>query len=334
MKTIFGVLFLLAQAAPSIIQAQDIRVHDPVMIVQDSVFHLFCTGKGISQYQSTDLIHWESLPGIFPSSPEWVLEKIPAFGNHIWAPDISFYQGKYWLFYSVSEFAKNNSCIGLVSTPTLDPQDTAYTWTDHGAIICSTPGKDDWNAIDPNFILDERGNPWLTFGSFWNGIQLIPLKSDLSGRLDEEPPLLLASRKRTNPEDLIHPGDGAIEAPFIVERNGWYYLFTSFDYCCRGEKSTYHVRVGRSKALQGPYLDKENTPLNSGGGTLIFEGNERWAAAGHNAVVHFQGKDLFLCHGYDNLDQGHPKLIIRRLNWEKDAWPVIEKENFPPSSSN
>ena len=48
----------------------------------------------------------------------------------------------------------------------------------------------------------------------------------------------------------------AIEAPFIVHRGGYFYLFTSFDLCCRGIKSTYRTVVGRAKSITGPYVDQ------------------------------------------------------------------------------
>lgn len=316
---------LLAVAQPPAVGdlPQDIRVHDPVLMQQDSVYYLFCTGRGIGRYRSTDLQNWERLPGIFEAAPAWVLDKIPAFGNHIWAPDVAFYQGRYLLFYSVSEFGKNNSCIGLVTTASLHPEDAAYGWTDHGAVICSEPGSDDWNAIDPNFILDEAGNPWLSFGSFWGGIQLFPLKEDLSGPLPGKEMVTIAARERSEPDNIHPPGDGAIEAPFIVYRAGWYFLFVSFDYCCRGEESTYHLRVGRSREVAGPYHDREGQALVEGGGDLLLAGDARWAALGHNAVVRIGDTDYLLCHGYDRKEEGRPKLIMRPLQWDEDFWPLV-----------
>ncbi len=76
----------------------------------------------------------------------------------------------YYLYYSVSAFGKNTSCIGVATNTTLDPGDKNYKWVDHGKVIQSVPGRDLWNAIDPNVVLDESQQPWMVFGSFWSGI--------------------------------------------------------------------------------------------------------------------------------------------------------------------
>jgi hypothetical protein len=54
-------------------------------------------------------------------------------------------------------------------------------------------------------------------------------------------------------EELWHDDDS-------VERDGWFYLFASFDFCCRGADSTYYTVVGRSKAVAGPYVDRDGKP--------------------------------------------------------------------------
>ena len=122
--------------------------------------------------------------------------------------------------------------------------------------------EDDYNAIDPNYVEDSEHHAWLAFGSFWSGIKMRSLDA-ASGKLSEtdKTTYSLASRVRPvdappNPPGL--PGNWqAVEAPFIVHRGGYYYLFTSFDLCCRGIKSTYRTVVGRSKSITGPYVDRE-----------------------------------------------------------------------------
>lgn len=302
--------------------AQNIIVHDPVMIRQDSAYHLFCTGFGISNWSSVDMKTWKQEKPVFKTAPEWAVTMVPGFKGHIWAPDISLYKGKYYLFYSVSAFGKNTSCIGLASNITLNTNDPAYNWTDHGKIIQSVPERDDWNAIDPNMIVDEQGTPWLAFGSFWSGIKQVKLKEDLSGVAQPEEWHGLATRPRDFETNQSEAGNGAIEAPFIFKHDNYYYLFVSFDFCCRGKDSNYKIMVGRSEKVTGPYVDQKGKPMSQGGGTLVLQGNEKFPGLGHNAVCHFNEKDYILFHAYDAYDNGKPKLIIRELSWDQGGWPI------------
>ena len=305
-----------------IIHAQDIRVHDPVMIKQGDTFYLFCTGMGITMYSSPDMKTWTREKPVFESGPQWAIDAIPGFKGHIWAPDISFNDGVYYLYYSVSAFGKNTSCIGVATNTTLNSKDAAYKWVDHGKVIQSVPGRDLWNAIDPNLAYDDNGQPWLTFGSFWSGMKLVKMNANLKEVAKPEEWYTISKRARDFKTDDYDAGEGSVEAPFIFKKNNYYYLFVSFDACCRGVKSTYKIMVGRAEKISGPYLDKENVRLDQGGGSLVLAGNESWPGVGHNSVYTFDGKDYRIAHAYDAADEGKPKLIIREIEW-KDGWPVI-----------
>jgi arabinan endo-1,5-alpha-L-arabinosidase len=329
-------IFLLIVFTSTIAYGQDLKtgisVHDPVMIKQDSTYYLFCTGMGITEWSSKDMVHWKREKNIFDKAPQWVLDELPGFNNHIWAPDISYYNGQYYLYYAVSAFGKNTSCIGLATNKTLDPESKDYQWTDHGKIIQSHPGVDNWNAIDPNLTTDKDGTPYLAFGSFWGGLKIVKLSKD---RLHVDEPVTalptIASRQGTaakqnlpsvdgNPADA---GGNAIEAPFIFRKGKYFYLFASIDYCCKGPKSTYKMIVGRAKNLLGPYVDEQGKAMDQGGGSIVLAGDKNWYGLGHNAVCDFDGKDYLIFHGYDANDRGIPKLIIEQITWKKD-WPVVD----------
>lgn len=299
-----------------------IPVHDPVIIRQDSAYYIFCTGQGITAFSSQDMKHWKQLKPVFDKAPQWAVDAIPSFKGHIWAPDISYHNGQYYLYYAVSAFGKNTSCIGLATNKTLDPSSPNFKWIDHGKVIQSVPGRDMWNAIDPNLIMDENNIPWLAFGSFWNGMKLVKLDSTLTAVAEPQEWYTVAARKR----DYILPdsvaGDAAIEAPFIYRHGKYFYLFVSFDYCCRGEKSTYKMMVGRSEKVTGPYADKDGVPMNLGGGSTVLEGDKNWHGVGHNAVAGFNGTDYLIFHGYDATDNGRSKLRIEKIAWVND-WPVV-----------
>lgn len=179
-----------------------------------------------------------------------------------------------------------------------------------------------WNAIDPNIIFDEKGTPWMSFGSFWDGLKLVQLTPDLLQIATPEKWHTIARRERSFSLENTDPGDAALEAPFIFKKGDYYYQFLSWDLCCRAEKSTYKVVVGRSKNLQGPYYDKEGKSLFQGGGSLVIEGNKNWFGAGHNSVYTFDGKDYMFLHAYDAHRNGLPVLIVKEVKWI-DNWPVV-----------
>jgi arabinan endo-1,5-alpha-L-arabinosidase len=318
------VLFFCATGFISVAQENRIGVHDPVMIKQDSIYYLFCTGRGISVWSSPDMKEWKKENPVFANPPEWAVKAIPAYRGHTWAPDISYHNGQYYLYYSVSAFGKNTSCIGVATNKTLHPASPDFKWVDHGKVIQSVPGRDMWNAIDPNLIVDENNTPWLSFGSFWNGLKLVKLNSDLQSLAEPQEWFTIASRPRKEFTADSSAGDGAIEGPFVIHKGKYYYLFASVDYCCRGVNSTYKMIVGRSEKVSGPYLDQAGQSLAKGGGTIVLQGDKDWYGVGHNSAYTFDGKDYLVFHGYDAKDNGRSKLIIKNMKWSADGWPVVE----------
>ena len=299
--------------------------HDPVMAKEGDTYYVFATGMGIQQMTSKDRKTWTVLPQpVMTVIPGWTTDSVPGFGSHVWAPDIIRWHGRWWMAYSCSTFGKNGSAIGLLSCRSL----AANLWKDEGCIVASRENRDNWNAIDPNFIIDDNDQPWLVWGSFWDGIQLARLDSTM--HLDNAPwPRTIARRydpefkpSEENPTSK-YAGTNAIEAPFIFKHGGYYYLFVSWDYCCRGAKSNYRVAVGRSKTVEGPYLDRTGKDMAKGGGTLFLEGDKKeWEAAGHCAAYNMDGEDIFICHGYSATQNGAALLIQRRITWTADGWPA------------
>ncbi len=289
-------------------------VHDPTVIQTDSGFYLYSTGTGIPSFHSTNLYDWQASGRVFTQIPAWIFQELPAFkGGHLWAPDISYHNGLYLLYYCASIFGKNDSCIALAVNKSLDPASPAYRWEDRGLILKSRRGQDNWNAIDPQGITDESGRRWLVFGSYWSGIQMTALNPDTGKPLRQPPELIhLASRKDST----------AIEAPFIVRQGGFYYLFVSFDQCCKGIESTYHLLVGRSPAITGPYVDFTGKPMLQGGATLVLDSYGSVHGPGHNSVVQSSGRHWLVHHFYDGNNQGARTLQIRPLYWLRNGWPV------------
>ncbi|MEI6948777.1 arabinan endo-1,5-alpha-L-arabinosidase [Paraflavisolibacter sp. H34] len=333
MKNIF--LFILccialraaAQPVPEgkVFPTRETPVHDPVMIKQGDTYYVFCTGFGISVFSSKDMKNWKKEKAVFSKAPEWAVQAVPGFRGHIWAPDISYHNGMYYLYYAVSAFGKNTSCIGVAVNKTLDPASPDFRWDDKGKVVQSVPGRDLWNAIDPNLVVEDNGTPWLAFGSFWEGMKLVKLDNSLLSVAEPQQWVTISKRPRdfNTPDSMA--GNAAIEAPFIFKKGKYYYQFVSWDYCCRAEKSTYKVVVGRSEQVTGPYLDKAGLAMDRNGGTLVVEGNKEWHGAGHNSAYTFDGKDYLVFHGYDANDKGRSKLRIEEIAWDKDGWPTPKR---------
>ncbi len=302
----------------------DIRnVHDPSIMKEGDTFYLFSTRAGMSVRCSSDLLTWKLCGDVFAHLPLWAVQDVPGLRG-LWAPDISYFHGSFHLYYSASTFGSNRSSIGLATNETLNPLSDKYRWLDQGKVISSYPA-DDWNAIDPNLVLDENGQPWLSFGSFWSGIKLRKIDAN-TGKLDASDATLypLASRPRTAGQP------GAIEAPFIIRRNGYFYLFVSFDLCCRGVESTYNVRVGRARRVTGPYVDCDGKDMREGGGTLVVAGDARWHGPGHCAVLQTPEGDRLVYHAYDGEARGISTLRISPLVWDAAGWPSLgAKSNIP-----
>lgn len=294
--------------------------HDPVMAKEGDTFYVFYTNGGIHRLASKDLKTWERLDDCFSEMPKWINELIPTARFDFWAPDIIYHDGLWHLFYACSAFGRNTSVIGHATSPTLDPKAKNYGWKDCGLIMQSVPTKTDWNAIDPNVIFDENGDPWMDFGSFWGGIMMFKMKKDLSGPALPEEWHVLSTRPI--PAQGKSTG-GPVEAPFIFKHGKYYYLFVSFDSCCRGASSTYKVAVGRSETVTGPYVDKDGKRLDQGGGSIILEGDvDNWAAAGHDAAYTIDGKDYHVTHAYE-AGTGASRLIVNEIKWTSNDWPIL-----------
>jgi len=310
-------------------QHLEVPVHDPVMIREGDTYYLFTTGRGISVWSSPDMVDWNRLPPVHETSPTWADDVVPGFGprGNIWAPDITYRDGLYYLYYSISAFGRNTSAIGVATNRTLNPQSPEFGWTDHGPVVRSVPGRDLWNAIDPNIVFDHDGTPWMTFGSFWAGMKLVRLAPDMLEIAEPQEWYTIAAQERAFPTNDRSAGSGVIEAPFIFRKGDSYYLFVSLGFCCRGAESTYRVAVGRSDRVTGPYLDREGKDLAHGGGTPIIGGDERYAGIGHNAAYTFDGADYLIAHAYHIADEARAKLMILPIFWDAEGWPSVDLRN-------
>lgn len=294
-------------------QTGDLRfVHDPEIAREGDAYYVLSTNDGIPIRRSSDLLSWAMVGRVFPDQlPPWASQEIPGV-EAPWAPGIHHFNDRWHLYYSLSTFGSQRSAIGLTTNVTLDPDAPDYQWEDRGKVLESRPG-DPYNAIDPAVVEAGDGSLWLSWGSWWNGVYMRAL-DPATGYLSATDDSLYHLARR--------PVEDAMEAPYIIRRDGHYYLFVSFDLCCQGVGSTYNVRVGRSTDVTGPYLDRNGIAMTEGGGSMVLRGYGRIRGPGHNSVLAEGDGFLLVHHFYDAESNGDPYLQIRPLVWDPQGWPL------------
>ncbi|TDL15577.1 arabinanase [Rickenella mellea] len=301
--TLSAVVFAHAVVGPGKVTG-DIAVHDPTMC-KDSTgkYWVFSTGTGLDIRTSTDRTAWTRVGVVWPNGAPWTDAYTNTTNGVLWAPDCTYANGEFNLYYAASTFGSQKSAVFFAKSKTGLPG----SWTNYG-LVTSTAKGNNYNAIDPNLIID-NGDWYLSIGSFWTGIKEMTLSSS-TGKPTSGTVTSIAQRTANS---------GAIEASVIYKYGTYYYLFTSWDLCCKGTSSTYNIRVGRSSSVKGPFADKSNVPLMNGGGTLVL--------GTHDSIIGPGGQDLFtdsdgpilVYHYYTSTGSN---LGINRLDFSS-GWPVV-----------
>jgi arabinan endo-1,5-alpha-L-arabinosidase len=324
-------------------------IHDPSKIVKcDDTYWVFGTGDGISSIYSKDMIIWQAGPTPFTKTayPGWIKNYVGAFEGTFWAPDLIYMNGKYYLYYSCSEWGTMTSTIGCVTNKTLNPDDPEYKWVDAGflGIWSYQPGLA-LNAIDPSLMRGPDGKIWMVYGSFnEQGIVVTEIDS-VSGKPKTYAgnlPGTSIANSWTGPQSNNY-GEG--EGAAMIYRNGYYYLFYNKGGCCAGIASTYYMVMGRSTNPKGPFLDKSGKAMKlnrqTSGGTVVLKHDnsrgteDRYFGPGHFGMYSENGVDYVTFHYYDPNgyypnpavnNQGGPTLGLAKLVWEEDGWPSISMD--------
>lgn len=251
------------------------------------------------------------------------LDDVPELDDTL-APDVSYFNGLYHVYYAASAFGTNTSAIGVATSPTMDPTDPSYQWTDQGIVLTSTTSSN-FNAIDPNIFIDtdSSGNVthiWMSYGSFWTGIY--------QREINPTTGMLLASNTTITHLATRPAVDGdPLEGPSLVKHNGYYYLFVSFGSCCNADftTDTYEIAVGRSTSPNGPFVDQNGVSMLQGGGTILLSGNGTTydAPGGQSAYIDPTDGDLIAFHALSVKQNGLDYLFVNSLSWTND-WPTIE----------
>ena len=266
----------LGRPAPS----GETSIHDPSGVVYDpasKMYYQFGTGlrkdELLASHVSQDGYAWKRYTPVFDAPPDWVATNVTDYRNmtSFWAPDVLHMHGLWHLYYAVSSFGSQTSCIGLATNQALDSSSSDYHWLDHGPVLCSDPSLP-YNCIDPHVHQHpEDGTVWLNWGSYWEGIFVQQLTGHPVVNQTTGPQVNVAKspvKGEVIEASWIQPHYHRDEAELV------YYLFVNWGQCCAGVNSTYQVRFGNSTNVTGPYLDDQGVDMLQGGGTLLMDIHE------------------------------------------------------------
>ncbi|KAJ3484670.1 hypothetical protein NLI96_g5471 [Meripilus lineatus] len=283
-------LFYLVQAVPGPIPLTgNTAVHDPT-VCKDSTgkYWAFATGAGLTIRTSPDRKNWTRIGSVFPNGVPWATKYNHETPTVLWAPDCNYINGKFWvctpeLFGHLTLLLKSSGIV---------------------AILFGIEYRKSRRMSN-----DPHGNKWyLSFGSYWSGIKLTSI-NPVTGKPTGN---LTSLSKRT-------ANGGAEEASAIFKYGNYFYLFTSWDHCCRGVSSDYNIRVGRSTSIKGPYKDRNGVALLSGGGSLVLASHDGIHGPGGQDLLRDKDGPILVYHYYT---ANGSFLGLNRLNFTS-GWPVV-----------
>jgi len=296
----------------------------------DEYWYLYCTSERFKDHapvhllpisRSKDLVNWTYMGDVFESMPPWM-----ASDGGLWAPDIQYFNGKYYLYYSAWNTRAGGSAIYVATSDTPTGPWTAYPSpvVEPSLSECCRGGYR-W-TID-SYIVQDGERRYIFFGSFNGGLSARVLSPDgLSSSKETEVQISLPDR---------------YEASYVTKRDGYYYLFVSAGDCCMGALSGYQVFAGRSLSPLGPYLDKDGDSLldvRVGGTPVLTTNGNRWVGPGHNAVLtDAAGQDWMIYHAID-VDKPYfagswtrRPVLMDPIDWV-DGWPRVRGGAGPSHS--
>ena len=230
------------------------------------------------------------------------------------APDVMKIGDRYLCIYGATGGGLGGGHNGRILTmwnKTLDPKSPDFKWTT-SIEVASSDGMEDQDAIDPSLLLDPNtGRLWCSYGTYFGTIRLIELDPKTGERV-----------KGNVEKDIAID----CEATDLLYHNGWYYLLGTHGTCCDGVNSTYNIVVGRSRSVEGPYIDNVGRDMFHGGGKMVIAAGDRKTGPGHfGRTVIDEGVEVMSCHFEADFDRsGRSVLGICPLLWKND-WPCAAK---------
>lgn len=262
---------------------------DPYILKYNGIYYLYGTGgnDGVKVYQSDDMVNWSKAVGV---TNGYALHKDLVWGEKwFWAPEVYYLNGKFYMFYSAEEeisVAESSSPLGPFTQ----------------SVVNQKPFHTDVKEIDTHLFIDDDGKKYLYFVRFTNGneIWVAELNDDLRS-IKESTLKHCFGASQTWEKSTLEPQAGAKvnEGPFILKRNGWYYLTYSANHY---QNPNYGVGYATSESPMGPWIKYSGNP--------ILTGNSKIRGVGHHSFVNVaEGCQYIVFHSHYSPTQVSPRKV-------------------------
>jgi xylan 1,4-beta-xylosidase len=294
-------------ADPSII-----RVNDTYYIA-NSTFEWF---PGVRLHESKDLFHWNSLPSALNTKTLLDMKGDPDSGG-IWAPDLSYADGKFWLIYTD---------VKIVNGPFKDMHNYLTTTTDIKSGKWTDPIEVAGIGFDASLFHDEDGKKYLVQQTWDHREYHHPFDGITLTEFDTETMTLKPETRHT-----IYMGTktGLVEGPHLYKIGDYYYLFAAQG----GTVFTHEEVVARGKSLDEMFttepgeifLTNFDTPDNyiqkQGHGALVSTPGGEWYYASLSARPwHHATESAHDPRGWSTLGR---ETSIQKVEWDGEGWPRV-----------
>ena len=289
-----------------------IRVGDTYYIA-NSTFEWF---PGVRLHESKDMVHWQLLPSPLSTTTLLDMKGNPASGG-IWAPDLSYADGKFWLVYTdvkVTEGAFKDM-TNYLTTAT----DIRGPWSD--------PIKLNGVGFDASLFHDQDGRKYLVQQTWDHREYHHPFDGITLTEFDVTTMKLKPETART-----IYRGTEVklVEGPHLYQKDGYYYLFAAEG----GTVFTHQEVVARSKTLDansfetepdGPFITNFDTPdmeiQKQGHGALVNTPSGEWYYASLCARPwNHTNESRHDPRGWSTLGR---ETAIQKVEWDDQGWPRV-----------
>lgn len=271
-----------------------IRVNDDYYMVNSSFLYFPC----IPILHSTDLINWKIIGHAVTNTDYIDLTRLEN-GRGFWAPDISYNNGKFYIT-ATYRLNDNDNPVRLQMVVSSDKPEGPY---------CE-PSFINEDGIDPSIFTDDDGKRYMLLN---RGARIFQINKDGTEKIGEQKMLWYGNNKR------------APEAPHLLKKDGYYYVFVSEGGTGRGHQ----ISVARSKELMGVY---ENCPYNP----IITQRDENHPLqrSGHGKMLQTQSGDWYISYLCGRMIDQKWSILGRetaldKVTWTNDGWPIVNELKGP-----